>query len=303
MALRVSTTGSNVALDDLGIEIGHPTTARDLSLEFSSQELKDSEDLTLAIQNGDLTVDDGQFLIDGTDYNPSEVVNQELGLKTDRRFVSHDELLASYKNTPIVPSVFPIALNSTASVTKNVYAPAAKWGTWEIDKDDIIEITGSTGADGVYTVDTVSDSQNFTVVEAIADSTGGNLSVYHPAASKRIGIDPANLSWTTATDLQQVMDDLDGALGSQDEKVKVSANDADAGYLFEQLEAGTNVIITEENDGANEKVKISVTPNAGQFDVNRMVLDCDGSMIYIGKGDIVICDNPLPGPVTNTNCE
>ena len=265
MALRVSTTGTNVMLDDLGIEITHPTTNRDLALEFSSQELKESADLTDAITGGDLTVDDGTFSIDATDYDPSEVVNQELNLKQDDRFISHDELNAGFKDTEIVSGVFPLSLNSTASVTKNVYAAGGKWGTWSLAPGDIVEISGSTAADGTYTVDSVSDSQNFIVVETIANSTGGTVTVYHPPASSRIAVDDNTFNNITGTTLQDVLEDIDTQLNTavDDDKVKVSANDTTPDFLDAKLVAGTNITLVENNDGGNETLTINASGGGG----------------------------------------
>jgi hypothetical protein len=213
MALRISTTGSNIQIDDLGLVINHPTSNRDLSLEFTPSELRDSIDLTNAIQNGDLAVDDGQFVINADDYDSNEVINQELELKLDRRFISHDELHAGKNDTPIVSGVFPLSLNSTASATRNVYIPSARWGTWQIDADDVVVITGSSAADGEYTVESVSDYQNFIVAESISNSTGGNVTVYHPAASNKIGVDNTNFTTVSGTDLQNVLEDIDYNLG------------------------------------------------------------------------------------------
>lgn len=83
MALRVSTVDQNVTINDLGIVITHPTASRDLTTEFTSRELKDSSDLTNAIQAGLLVVDDGTFAIAADDYDPDEVVLQELGIDLD----------------------------------------------------------------------------------------------------------------------------------------------------------------------------------------------------------------------------
>lgn len=209
MALRVTTTGTDVFLADLGVTIVHPAIQQDLSLDFTAAELRDSDDLTTAIQGGTLLVDDGQFQITSTDYDRNEVVNQELGLKLDTRFTSHDELLAGDKNVPIFSGVFPIALNSTSSVSQNVYSPAAKWGTWALDAGDIVVISGSTAADGTYTVASVTDEQNFLTVEPIPNSTGGTLTAYHPIAASRIGIRNSTLQWSTSADtLQEALDDL-----------------------------------------------------------------------------------------------
>lgn len=257
MALRVSTTGSDVFLYDLGILIVDPTTDRDLSLEFTSEELKDSEDLTNAIQNGDLTVDDGQFEINATDYDPNEVTNQELLLKLDRRFISHDELSAGHLDTPIVSGVFPLSLNSTAAVTRNVYVPSARWGTWQIDADDKVEIEGSSAADGIYTVESISDHQNFIVVESIADSTGGNITVYHPNAATNIGINNNNFNNVSGVNLQDLLEDIDDKI-TLDVKVKVSSNDSTSGFLTDKLVGGygRGINLNELNDGSDEDLEL-----------------------------------------------
>jgi len=44
-----------------------------------------------------------------------------------------------------------------------------------------------------------------------------------------------------------------------DEKSKVSSNDTTAGYLNGKLVAGTNVTLTENNDGGNETLTIAAT--------------------------------------------
>jgi hypothetical protein len=298
MSLRVSTTGADVLLADLGIQITHPTVDLDLTEQFTAIDLRNSADLTAAIGAGDLDVDDGTNFIHKDDYDPDAFLIQELGYDVDEFYVSHDEL-ASVNNILINKTgVFPLALSSTASVTRNVYSPAARFIFWQLEPGDIVVISGSTAADGTYTVESITDQQNFIVVESIPDSTGGTTNIYHPGGATRVGVDPAGLSWTSATDLQTVLDELTLA----DEKVRVTANDAAPGFLLEQLEAGTGVTIVEVDDGGDEKARISVTPSAGQFDPNTMVLDCDGSLVYIGEGDIVICDDPLPGPVTDTNC-
>jgi len=46
-------------------------------------------------------------------------------------------------------------------------------------------------------------------------------------------------------------------LDTTDNKVSVSANDASSGYLLDKLEAGTNITLTETNDGLTETVVIS----------------------------------------------
>jgi hypothetical protein len=81
-----------------------------------------------------------------------------------------------------------------------------------VESGDTFVLSGSTAADGSYTVDTVVDDDTFTVVEAIADSTGGTAAFRHPPGASRIGIDPSNITSSSATNAQQVFEDLDGAI-------------------------------------------------------------------------------------------
>lgn len=59
-----------------------------------------------------------------------------------------------------------------------------------------------------------------------------------------------------------------GSLGgsSTDELAKVSANDTTAGYLNGKLVAGSNITLTEGNDGANEILTIASTASGGAWE-------------------------------------
>lgn len=207
MSLRVSTTGSNVSLKDLGLLIPHPTVDFDLTLYFTDIELRESLSLTTAIQGGSLLVDNGSINIPATDYDPDEVLLQNLGVDLDIHHISNDEL-RSDGTYPAKIGVFPLVLNSTASVTGNIYSPAGHFYSWKIEEGDLVEITGNV-ASGMYTVDSVTDQQNFIVNESIVNSTGGFVSIYHPVAATRIGVDPTNLTFSNANDLQRVLEDID----------------------------------------------------------------------------------------------
>lgn len=300
MSLRVSTTGSDVVLVDLGITVTHPTTNRDLSLEFTSIELRDSDDLTQAIQNGNLTVDDGTFGIHQDDYDPDQLLIEELAFWQDLNVISHDEL-ASKNDIEIVSGYFPLSLSSTAQSTRNVYAIGGRWKTWWLHDDDIVEITGCPAA-GLYTVESVTDQQNFIVKEAIVDSTGGQVTIYHPGGATKVGIDDSTLNNLSGDTVQEVLEDIDSrfsASGFEDVRAKVSSNDTTSDYLEEKLTAGSGITLTTLNEGGDEQIEISAT---GLVDFNKLVLDCDGSLIYVGKGDIVICENPSPNPITGMDC-
>ena len=83
--------------------------------------------------------------------------------------------------------------------------------------NDILILTGTSGggaADGTYTIASVDDQTSVTVVETIADSTGGTADFRHPAGATKVGVDPTNITASTQNDLQGVLEDLDGAIGA-----------------------------------------------------------------------------------------
>lgn len=81
-----------------------------------------------------------------------------------------------------------------------------------VEPGDTIIITGSTAADGTYTVDSVESNTELDVVEEISDSTGGSLEAKHRSGASRIGIDPTNISNSTATNIQDALEDIDDAV-------------------------------------------------------------------------------------------
>jgi hypothetical protein len=251
MALRVTTTGSDVYLDDLGIVVVHPTTNRDLSLEFSALDLKHSNDLTDAIQSGSLLANDGNFSLIADDYDPDEVLIQQLGFRGDEKYISHDEL-RSNGEIPITSGFFPLSLNSTATVTRNVYVPGGKWILWEAAIGDKVEILG-TQASGIYTVESIVDQQNLIVEESIVNSTGGTITLYHPPGATRIGIDSSLFDNIVGNNLQDILQSIDSELvqtsgisvGSHrdlDQLVHNIAEDSYEEYTYSGILA-TNMII------------------------------------------------------------
>jgi hypothetical protein len=58
--------------------------------------------------------------------------------------------------------------------------------------------------------------------------------------------------------------------GDTDEKVKVSANDTTTGFLINKIVAGTNISITEQNDGSNESILVSSTDTGEENDGNNL---------------------------------
>ncbi len=76
---------------------------------------------------------------------------------------------------------------------------------------------------------------------------------------------------------------LPGAPTNADEKVKVSSNDTTAGYLNGKLVAGAGVTLTENNNGANETLSISVTTT----------LSADNGLSESPTNNVQLGGNPL----------
>lgn len=102
----------------------------------------------------------------------------------------------------------------TNSVTSVVSGVVTVTGTalWTKDtpvqSNDIFVLSGASAGNGSYTVASVTSATTFTVNESIVDSTGGSASFRHPAGSEKVGVDPTNITFSTATDLQQMLEDI-----------------------------------------------------------------------------------------------
>jgi hypothetical protein len=83
-----------------------------------------------------------------------------------------------------------------------------------LEAEDIVILSGTSGADGTYTVDDVVDSVTFDVNESIADSTGGTCEARHPPGAQKVGLDDTGLTNVTADNVQDAITDLDGAISA-----------------------------------------------------------------------------------------
>lgn len=219
MQFLVSTTGSNVSIDDLGLFISDPTINRDLNLEFSVEELQESEDLQEALQNGSLTlqvetVEYGVVSVDGYQYRPTLLLEQSLKAEFQEGLVSEDELSATVLDIEIVSGAFPVSVSSTTSGTRVIVANTAKFFDWKTDVDDKLVIVGGTAA-GTYTVESIVSQTQLVVVEPISTTLStGSLTLYHPPGSTRIGVDDSSFTEVSGSDLQTLLGDIDAALAS-----------------------------------------------------------------------------------------
>lgn len=219
MAFLVSTVSSTVNLYDLGTEIIHPTTDRDLSLEFTATELAESNLLTTAINNGSLVlkvVDDeyNTYTVEATEYYAGFSVQNQFFRAEIENYITQDELSAGVLNKLIHPAATGLSVTSTAASTKNVYVTSGKFQKWKLASGDKVVITGGAAA-GIYTVDEVTDQYQFTVVESIADSSGvGTLAIYHPTGATRVTVDTSGLTNVSGSTLQAVLSSIDTAISA-----------------------------------------------------------------------------------------
>jgi hypothetical protein len=82
---------------------------------------------------------------------------------------------------------------------------------------------------------------------------------------------------------------ITGFDAASDEKVKISSNDTTPGFLNGKLVAGTNISLTEGNDGSNETLTIAAAPSTwltktGAYtalDQDRIFVDTSGGAVTI----------------------
>lgn len=128
----------------------------------------------------------------------------------DISVVSEDEAAATYKSTLIADSSeFPLSISSVDSSTSTVTVSSTDLTELELISGDVVEITNSDGADGTYTVNSVTGENTFTVNESISDATSGDLNIYMPTGATLIGVDNRNWSILTSSILQSTLDEID----------------------------------------------------------------------------------------------
>lgn len=121
----------------------------------------------------------------------------------DAGFVDAEELgsdgTAEHASGSVTSVVSGVVTVSGLSLYDPATAPA---------ENDIVVISGNTGADGSYTLNAVTADNAFTVKEPIGDGTGGTVSIRYPSGALSVGVDPTNITFSTATDLQQMLEDI-----------------------------------------------------------------------------------------------
>lgn len=135
---------------------------------------------------------------------------------TDTEFLDQEELTSDGSFVYLTTSVI-----STTASTKTVVVSLASDGEGLItgedhpaESGDIVILTGTSGANGQYSIDQVLSDTSFTVVEAILDSTGGSADYHYRAGAKVIGFDPTGLTSIFAHNVQEALAELDASIAS-----------------------------------------------------------------------------------------
>lgn len=154
-----------------------------------------------------------------------------------------------------------------------------------VEPTDIVILSGTSGADGNYTVAAIVDDVTFEVTEAIADSTGGTANFRWPPGASRVGFDPTGLVQTTAHTVQEAIKDLDSAITgggiteAQHEVLDTLVHEIDETNWEEVTRVGGKVTnITQwTNSGKTKKIRETVIARSGGKVSQVDVIQYDGS--------------------------
>jgi hypothetical protein len=103
-------------------------------------------------------------------------------------------------------------VTSTTSGTKVILFPGSVsliYGDDPVEVGDKVVLTGTSGANGTYTVANVLTDQSLDVVEAIATSTGGTAAFRNKSGALRVGVDTSTFVASANSTAQAVLKDLD----------------------------------------------------------------------------------------------
>ncbi len=234
--------------------------------------------------------------IDKSDISDLDIVDA-VELASDGYSVYRTESLVSTtaSNKQVV-----ISSSGPIDVLENIDDP--------VEFGDRIFISGSTAADGYYTVDSILDETTLTVLESIPNSTGGTATFMYSAGATKVGIDATMLSQTNKNTLQGVLEDLDAAVAgditaAQHAALRQLIHLADGvGGPFEEFLSGayreilpvadpfpTSVIWWENSAKLKKIVEKTLTLNANKTPstIEWKVYDTDGSTVLATVTDAI----------------
>ena len=202
---------------------------------------------------------------------------------SDLDFVDSNELASDGTAVFVTTTVV-----STTSGTQTVVVNLASDGEGilysrdhPVTPGDIAIITGTSGgaADGSYTVATVPTDTSFTVVEAIASSTGGSVDFVYVAGALNVGFDPTRQAQTTSTELQTGLTEVSNGLLLDSEP---TGSDVD----YDPTYSGSVVTLEEWSDTATTNLikSIAYTYTGGKVSTEiTTVFAADGITVLAQK--------------------
>lgn len=253
----VSTTGSNVLIRDLGLLLVHPAVDRDLLLEFSANDISQSNDLNTAITNEEITLkimnnEYGEYELDASEYYSGLVVANSIRSSTEEKYITEAELAAGYTDQVVNIDAVAVNITSTANLTRNIYCSDGLFQKWQVSPGDTLVIASGSAA-GTYTVEEVIDQQNLIVIESIVNtSSTGTLTIYEPAASSKIGVNTTNFTVITGTTLDTALESIDNIIQSSVSDSRqiiagaglVGGGDLSADRTIDIIAANPSIIVT-----------------------------------------------------------
>jgi hypothetical protein len=161
-----------------------------------------------------------------------------------------------------------------------------QFGDEKIEVGDKAVLSGASAGDGIYTVATIVDNTDFTVVEAIVDSTGGSWEFRHAAGALSVGVDPTGLTFTSATNVQEALEDLGTGSGitpgqhrDLDQLVHEIAEDNHT-EVIRTAGKVTQVVVWTDNGKTTKIRETQITRTAGK--VTQVVeIQYDGAGVVI----------------------
>lgn len=215
MQFLISTVSSDVLVGDLGLLLVHPIIDRDLSLEFTPEEIAESAELTSSIVAGTLTLrletnEYGIYSVSGINYEPYSLFQQNLDTGLVESVITEGELSSGFATTQIRAGAFPVSITSITAITDTIIVNTAKFQDWRLSPGDNIFIFGNGSNDGYKIVSSIISQTTFTTIEALVTTGGvGSLIALNPPGASRIGIDDTGFVNIVGDTAQELFSDID----------------------------------------------------------------------------------------------
>jgi len=238
-------------------------------------------DIKVAVSSDDTTagyledkVTAGSTKVSLTTLNPGG--DEDLEIDIAEANIDHDQLLNFVTDEHTDAQVKASLNDSTPNYLEDkVVAGSTKVSVTTLndgaDEDVSIDVNEA-NVDHDALLNFVTDEHTDAQVKAsLNDATPNYLEDKIVAGSTKIAVTTLNdgADEDVSIDVNEANVDHDALLNyvageHTDAQVKVTSNDTTPGYLFSKLAAGTNIVLTEQNDGANETILIDASGDGGE---------------------------------------